>query len=203
MSGRPDAKTLLAGGGIAAIGAAVLLVVAPGFAEWLGFGTIAGAGAISEGGERAFWLVLVGACCLLWVVRTSETALDDDLPSPSRGASEAEFAPTVGRGFDAAVEAAADAAAEGDDHDDARETLRSLAADVIARTDDCSREEAAERVRRGAWTDDPVVAAYLAQSRRPPVRWRLRTWFRPRRTTVRRIRRTVDAIEERMDGGTR
>lgn len=203
MSERFDAKTLLAVGGTAAIGAAVLLVVAPGFAEWLGFGAIADARAISEGSERAFWLALVGACCLLWVARTAEAGLDDELPNPSRQPGEAEFVPTVGRGFDAAVEAAADAAAEGEDHDDARETLRSLAADVIARTDDCSRDEAAERVRRGEWTDDPVVAAYLAQSRKAPFRWRLKTWFRPRRTTIRRIHRTVGAIEERMDGGTR
>jgi ADP-ribosylglycohydrolase len=79
--------------------------------------------------------------------------------------------------------------------------LRSLAADIVAHADGCSRQDAAERVRRGAWTDDPVAAAYLADATEQPFRWRVRAWFRPRRTTVRRIDRTVAAIGERMEGG--
>ncbi|QLD86347.1 hypothetical protein HWV23_11635 [Natronomonas halophila] len=201
MNGRVETGALLAGLGIAGILAGVLLVIAPGFAESLGVGAIASARSVSEASDRAFWLAALGVCCLLWVARTAGSKTETgDFGAVSRYPIDDGTVPTVGRGFDAAVEAAADAAAEGDDHDDAKETLRSLAADVLVHAEGCSHEAAAERVRRGDWTDDPVAAAYLAQGREAPFRWRLRTWFRPRRTTKRRIGRTVRAIEARMDG---
>jgi hypothetical protein len=202
VSGRRlEAATALAALGVAGVGSALVLVVAPGVGERVGVGALAEARILAEGDDRAFWLVAVGVCCLLWVARTAESGpAADDLPDVGQATDEV---PTVGREFDAAVEAAADAAAEGAAHDDARKTLQRLATDVLVHAEGRSREEAAERVRRGEWTDDPVAAAYLAASERAPLRWRLRAWFRPRRTATQRVRRTVAAIEARMNGGER
>ncbi|MFT4882998.1 MAG: hypothetical protein ACI8U4_000496 [Natronomonas sp.] len=200
MSERVGWRTLLTALGVAGVATAALLVLVPSVGETLGIEAIANTASVADGSDRAFWLATVGACCLLWVARTAGTATEPDgFPDPARMDST-DTVPTVGREFDAAVEAAADAAAEGADRDDARGTLRTLAADVVAHADGCSREDAAERVRRGEWTDDPVAAAYLADATEPPFRWRLRAWFRPRRTTVQRIDRTVAAIEARMEG---
>lgn len=200
MRERVGWRGLLTAVGITGVASAALLVLVPGVADSLGIGRLANTASVADGSARAFWLAAIGACCLLWVARTAGVDTQSDgFPDPSGGAADGTV-PTVGREFDAAVEVAADAAIEGADHDDARGALRSLAADVVAHADGCSREDAAERVRRGAWTDDPVAAAYLADATEQPFRWRVRAWFRPRRTTVRRIGRTVTAIEERMEG---
>ncbi|WP_336134745.1 DUF7269 family protein [Natronomonas amylolytica] len=203
MSERVGWRGLITALGVVGIGLAALLVFVPDVADPLGIERLANAASVAEGGDRAFWLAAVGACCLLWVARTAGLESDAEGFPAHTGAADDGTVPTVGRGFDAAVEAAADAAVEGADHDDARGTLRSLAADVVAHADGCSREDAAERVRRGAWTDDPVAAAYLADAVDPPFRWRVRAWFRPRRTVRRRIDRTVAAIEERMEARER
>lgn len=49
-----------------------------------------------------------------------------------------------------------------------RERLRETAAETIARTENCSLDEAARRVRDGTWTDDPWVAAFLGEGSVPP-----------------------------------
>lgn len=61
----------------------------------------------------------------------------------------------------------------------------------------CSREAAIDRIDRGAWTDDPVAAAFVgdAGAGRVPLRRRVVAWVLPGRTFERRLERTLDAIE--------
>lgn len=76
-----------------------------------------------------------------------------------------------------------------------RDRLREAAVRSLVRKDGRSREAARKRVRRGAWTDDPVAAAFLKSADETGVaalRGRLR--FR------RDVRRTVETIERIADG---
>jgi hypothetical protein len=58
-----------------------------------------------------------------------------------------------------------------------------------------SPEEAAERLRSGAWTDDPVAAAYLgAEGVEPPLTTRLRWLFDGEGARAERAERAVAAL---------
>ncbi|MCU4926623.1 hypothetical protein OB905_11625 [Halobacteria archaeon AArc-dxtr1] len=60
-----------------------------------------------------------------------------------------------------------------------------------------STERAAERVRRGEWTDDRIAAVFLGdESAGQLTLWhRLRAWLFPGSTFERRLERTVDELE--------
>jgi len=86
----------------------------------------------------------------------------------------------------------------GDVRDDVRERLRTVAASTLSRTDGVPLETAREQVRRGAWTDDAVAAAFLR-----PDDERGRTGAVRERLLFRRdVRRTVAAIRRREEGST-
>jgi len=79
--------------------------------------------------------------------------------------------------------------------------LREFAIEAVETTANCRRSEAEERVERGTWTDDDLVAAYLADgevsvSFRQRVQCRL-TGTDPRETIR---QRTLAAIEARRSG---
>lgn len=82
-----------------------------------------------------------------------------------------------------------------------RERLRAAATASVRRapTGPDDRETAREAVERGAWTDDPVAAAFLAGAGGPaqPLGARLRGWLRPDTAFERRVERTVSAIHDR------
>lgn len=63
-----------------------------------------------------------------------------------------------------------------------------------------SSSAAREAVRSGAWTDDPVAAAFLSEEARLPLAERVRAAIDPGRAYRRRVRRTVAAIES-LDPG--
>lgn len=56
-------------------------------------------------------------------------------------------------------------------------------------------DRAREAVRSGAWTDDRVASAFLADARSQPIGERLRGLFDPGAAFDRRLRRTLAAIE--------
>lgn len=111
----------------------------------------------------------------------------------------------TGEGFDARVRAACD----GDDRalGRVRDALADTAADALARSDalaraDDDRERAERAVETGAWTDDRIAAAFLADESGPsfPLSARLRAWLDAEAERRRRIERTVEAVEGLLDG---
>lgn len=186
----------LAWAGLLAVAVAVVVVFLPGYS---GAATILDATGLSESVVRALAFAIVGGGCLLWTLRTS-TVEGSETAFPTVDEERGDHPNTVGASFDRQLERTADAAAGGRDHDDVQDHLFSLAVDVVAHTEACRRETALQVVKRGEWTDDPVAAAYLGDSRVSvaPQR-RLAAWFRPRWATRRRARRTAAAIEARLD----
>lgn len=83
--------------------------------------------------------------------------------------------------------------------DGAVDRLRGMAVAVERTTAGVDPETARERVRRGEWTDDDLAAAVLGEAVPVPVGARLRAWLDEERETRRRLRRTVAAVETRVD----
>lgn len=79
-----------------------------------------------------------------------------------------------------------------------RETLVNTAVAVRANATELDSDRAREEIRRGEWTDDRVVAAFLsgADGPTPPLLSRFRLWLVPVRERRRRIERSLAAIEE-------
>jgi hypothetical protein len=201
--------------GVAAVGFAAALVVAPGQASGLlPIGAIADATPLSEDSIRALAFLLVGVLCVLWVAWTGAPTRTYVLPEGPLSEPDVGFrtlreapperatpGPTVGGSFDRRLRRTASAALRGDDADEVREDVRALAVAVVAHAEGCSTERARRRMAEGEWTDDPVAAAYVADREASlPVSRRLSAWLRPHRTTVRRVERSVTALEERLDG---
>ncbi|WP_435178245.1 DUF7269 family protein [Halorussus sp. AFM4] len=82
-----------------------------------------------------------------------------------------------------------------------RARLADTAADAVARAADASPERARQAVGSGAWTDDPIAAAFLADESGPTFSLlaRLRAWLDPAAERRRRIDRTVDAVSRVLD----
>ncbi|MFB6242608.1 MAG: hypothetical protein ABEH80_00795 [Halobaculum sp.] len=93
-----------------------------------------------------------------------------------------------------------DAVEDPDDLGTVAESLQSTAVAVEAAAAGVDRETASERVADGEWTDDEVAAAVLGDSVPLPVTARLRGWLDTEAETRRRLRRTVDALDRRMEG---
>lgn len=83
--------------------------------------------------------------------------------------------------------------------DGVTERLRATAVAVERTAAGVDRETARDRVARGAWTDDDLAAAVLGESVPVPVVARLRAWLDEEREARRRLRRTVAAVETRLD----
>lgn len=77
--------------------------------------------------------------------------------------------------------------------------LRGMAVAVERTTAGVDPETARDRVRHGEWTDDELAAAVLGEAVPVPVVARLRAWLDEEREARRRLRRTVAAVEARLD----
>lgn len=77
-----------------------------------------------------------------------------------------------------------------------RSNLVDTAVSAYARSADRTPAEARREIHSGAWTDDPIAAAFLADDRGPGFRIlaRLRSWLDPVAERRRRIERTVEAV---------
>lgn len=80
--------------------------------------------------------------------------------------------------------------------DAVRTRLRDLAVETVMRAEGCPRSTAERRVREGAWTDDPVAAAFVAGGA-GEAGTRLRALL----GVDDRVRRTVAAIERTAADG--
>ena len=85
--------------------------------------------------------------------------------------------------------------------EEVRRLSRETATSAYAAHEGVTVADAARRIERGEWTDDPVVAAFLAGPEGPPpsLAMRLRLWLTPARERARRLDRTVAAIERVSD----
>lgn len=155
----------------------------------------------------------VGVGCLLWIVWTAGPDRPERIDAGAAGTDErafvqlretppevAESGRRVGERFDDDLASDAADAVEGDSPDRARRRLQRVAVTVVAEIEGCSTDRAKARVGAGDWTDDRIAAAYVAgEEASLPLSRRLLAWLRPRRTTVRRVERSVDAIEALAD----
>lgn len=80
------------------------------------------------------------------------------------------------------------------------DVLRDRAVAVERTAAGVDRETARDRVARGAWTDDRLAAAVVGADTPVPVAARLRAWLDPAGETRRRLRRTLVALDDRLDG---
>ncbi|MGB9954637.1 MULTISPECIES: hypothetical protein [unclassified Haloarcula] len=147
----------------------------------------------------------VGLCAVLagWLGGllggSSPTTFDVALDSPPE-----DVTATESRLFAADIDAAIDDAVAGDDAamDTVTERLTAAATTAYAIGAGVSQASAHQAVRAGTWTDDAVAAALLAPDEPQSLLARLRLWLDPESERRRRIRRTVDAIEQ-VSGGER
>ncbi|PSQ16643.1 hypothetical protein BRD00_10305 [Halobacteriales archaeon QS_8_69_26] len=192
--------------GVTAVGAGFVLWVAPGIVPRPVREPLAGAAAFLPGAV-VVWVLAAGAGVYA-LVRAARGRRNRPAPSEfagtDPGGTERET-PTVGTGFDRAVDAVDNPLESGDD---VRERLRATATAALARRTDLSAGAAREAVAAGEWTDDRVAAGFLGGERAPsyPLAERLRGWILPGRAFRRRVDRTVDAVAavaERspVDGG--
>lgn len=88
-------------------------------------------------------------------------------------------------------------ALESADEAGVRTALSRTAVTVLTLRTDCSRTEAANRLRQGTWTDGRIAAATLGDEEAPEFRTheRLLATLWPRRTLRHRAEHTIEAIE--------
>ena len=98
----------------------------------------------------------------------------------------------VQRRFETAIEAG--------EPERAADALRDRAIAVERATVGVDRATAVERVDGGEWTDDKLAASVVGRDVAIPVWARLRSWLDPASETRRRLRRTVAALSDRLDG---
>jgi hypothetical protein len=213
MTGSPPLhRALVEFVAIALLGIAVTLVLVTDLPQ--AFIHVTSLDIVANESIRAAMFVGVGVACIVWVLWTTPSwsaetnvrATEDGTQPPDfetlrRDPPEAAAAsPVVGERFDTHIESAVQAARNGNE-DPIRERLQSIAVEAIVHRDDCSRSSAKSMLSEGAWTDDAVAAAYLAdrEATLPLIR-RLLAWLQPVRTRRRRIERAVEAIDERLGG---
>lgn len=96
------------------------------------------------------------------------------------------------------------------DRQQIRERLQTAAITLIRQREHCSEAAARERIESGAWTDDPLAAAFLADEGvvQPPLSETVRNVVTGEPLIRERARRTVDEltrlaymVDDRGDGG--
>lgn len=148
-------------------------------------------------------LAVGGLVALFALWRSYASGASDATPPPSSGPTDpAPTAGVVGRDVTDRVAYTTAALEHGRDIDlemvraDLRETL--VAIDTARGR---SADDAAERIRRGEWTDDRIAAVFLGDVEAGTLSlWhRLRRWLFPARTFERRLERTMTELERYAD----
>lgn len=134
------------------------------------------------------------------VVRQEQTKPRTDLLTPESVPS----GPYPGAEFDRFVDAHPLIARRRYRPPDVRERLRSTAIKTVQRVSHVQSEEAREQVDAGTWTDDPEVAAFLAEDSATPRRSRteyVSALLRGQTLDQRRARRAAVAIASYSEEG--
>lgn len=168
--------------GIAVFVVGLLVVFVPGVEEVLPV-----AAAIEALGSDYVVVAVVGVAAVslsvLLVAVQSVRGIDESRPPV---VESVETAPHPGRDLDRSFGGLSGLTTSGA----ARSRLRAVAVETVMRAEGCTRSTAERRVREGAWTDDPVAAAFVAGDR-DGAGDRLRSLL----GADDRVRRTADAIE--------
>lgn len=152
------ARLALAAVGVAAFLIGVLTAVVPGAAALVPVGAAVAALGSGYALVAAFGVAALVVVLSVLAVRALLGIDQADPPVPERAAP----APYPGAAIDEALQSKAAAWLESDRRRAVRARLRETVVGALARETDCSREEAKDRVDRGAWTDDDAAAAFLA-----------------------------------------
>lgn len=171
--------------GVVAVMVGLLMLFVPGFAAAIGTGYAA--------------VTVVGLLALVQALRVGRSRMTTDLDAAETADVETvEAMPTPGDEFDRAVAELRSGPRRTliRERADLRETLEAAALTAVADRENCSREEARERVEAGTWTDDSHAAALLGGSDAPspPLFDRLKVAASTESPFQYRIRRTADAI---------
>jgi hypothetical protein len=148
-------------------------------------------------------IVLAALGVRLWSTDATDRPGPIRSPPPEGGVTAAEGA--VGREVEQRLcDAASDhyRSSGYESTDDVRHTLREGAVRRIRTRSGHDEPTARSVVAAGEWTDDPVAAAFLSEEVSYPLGDRLRAAVDPGSAYLRRVRRTIEAIEAPSDAGT-
>ncbi|NEU57727.1 hypothetical protein [Halorussus sp. MSC15.2] len=171
--------------GLVAVALGLLMAFVPGFAAAIGTGYAA--------------VTVVGLLALVQAVRVARSRQATEVAATETPDVETvETAPTPGDEFDRTV-AELRSGPRRDlirERADLRETLEAAAITAVADRENCSREQARERLDAGTWTDDRHAASFLGgeDAPSPPVFDRVRLAVSTESPSQYRIRRTADAV---------
>ncbi|WP_132057064.1 DUF308 domain-containing protein [Halorussus amylolyticus] len=181
MSTRP----ILTGIGVVAVALGVLMVVQPSLAT-----------AISADYAA---VLLIGALALVQGVRIAQSRRTSEIRGAETPDVETvETMPTPGAEFDERVARMRSGPRRTTirERADLRDALLDAAVSAVAHAENCSREDARERIDAGTWTDDVHAAAFLGgdDAPNPPFRSKLRLAFSTESVHQFRLRRAADAV---------
>jgi hypothetical protein len=180
-----DSHPILTTVGLAAVALGVLMVVEPSLAAAIGVDYAA--------------VIVVALLALVQGFRVARARQASDIQSAETPDVETvETMPTPGDDFDRTVAQLGSGPRRVRIRERAnlRETLEDAAITAVADRENCSREEAVERVEQGTWTDDRHAASLLGKSGAPspPIIERMKVAASAESTFQYRIRRTADAV---------
>ncbi|MFC4449115.1 DUF7269 family protein [Halorussus aquaticus] len=171
--------------GLVAVALGLLMAFVPGFAAAIGTGYAA--------------VTVVGLLALVQAIRVARSRQATELEATETPDVETvETVPTPGDEFDRTV-AELRSGPRRDlirERADLRETLETAAVTAVADRENCSREQARERLDAGTWTDDRHAASFLGgeDAPSPPVFDRVKLAVSTESPSQYRIRRTADAV---------
>lgn len=180
-----DSHPVLTTVGLAAVALGVLMVVQPSVAAGIGVGYAAA--------------LVVGLLALVQGVRVAIARRASEIRGAETPDVEAvEAMPTPGHEFDHAVARLGSGPRRVviRERTDLRERLEDAAITAVADSENCSREEAVERIESGRWTDDPHAASLLGGDdvASPPLFDWVKVATSGESTFQYRARRTADAV---------
>jgi hypothetical protein len=185
MSENQNDHPILTAAGIVAVAVGLLFVFRPRLASAIGTGYAA--------------VTMIGLLALVQAIRIARSRQATDLQAAETPDVETvESMPTPGDEFDEMVAELRSGPRRVliRERADLRDALEEAALTAVADRENCSREQAADRLDAGTWTDDVHAAAFLggADAPSPPILDRVKIAASGESPFQFRIRRTADAV---------